>query len=85
MWGEFEFIKIKRLEEINLHGLGASIRKTIDIALKIQDQNPNHIQLSIKTETVSLVDDLISSEVFFSHPFFCFAFAFLIKNKKEST
>ncbi|KAF4521043.1 hypothetical protein B566_EDAN008115 [Ephemera danica] len=44
--------------EIIVHGLGAAIVNTINLALLLQQQHINTLQISVNTSTVELIDDI---------------------------
>lgn len=45
--------------DINVHGLGAAINRSICLAMRLQEKLPFSISISTTTSTVALVDDLI--------------------------
>jgi ribonuclease P/MRP protein subunit RPP20 len=48
---------------VTLHGLGAMVLRAVSIALAIQQQLNNQIDLKPTTETITLIDDVIPEDV----------------------
>ncbi|VDK72656.1 unnamed protein product [Anisakis simplex] len=46
------------LDEVVLHGIGAAVSRTLNLALQIQRKLSNSVQLHIRTSTVKVTDDL---------------------------
>uniref|UniRef100_A0A1B6EPU9 Ribonuclease P protein subunit p20 n=1 Tax=Cuerna arida TaxID=1464854 RepID=A0A1B6EPU9_9HEMI len=44
--------------EIVLHGIGAAIQRTINLALQLNEKYQGSVELHVETSTVTLVDDL---------------------------
>ncbi|XP_054271420.1 ribonuclease P protein subunit p20 [Macrosteles quadrilineatus] len=45
-------------EAIFLHGIGAAIPRTINLALQLNERYPGAYEVNVETSTVTLVDDL---------------------------
>jgi type III secretion system FlhB-like substrate exporter len=52
-----------RCANITIHGLGASIEKSIQLALKLQVELNDQVELKCTTGTVELVDDIIPEDM----------------------
>uniref|UniRef100_A0A1B6MLK7 Ribonuclease P protein subunit p20 n=1 Tax=Graphocephala atropunctata TaxID=36148 RepID=A0A1B6MLK7_9HEMI len=44
--------------EIVLHGIGAAIPRTVNLALQLNEKHQGSVELHVETSTVTLVDDL---------------------------
>lgn len=64
-----QFAKAKKLLEsqqhtsITIHGLGAAINRSINLALELQSKIHIPLQLSTTTSTMALVDDVMVDEL----------------------
>ncbi|VDM95175.1 unnamed protein product [Thelazia callipaeda] len=48
----------EKVDHVVLHGLGASISRTIDVALQVQKKLVNTVDLHVKTATIRVTDSL---------------------------
>lgn len=48
----------EKVDEVTLHGLGAAISRTINVALQIQRKLADTVQLDVRTGTIKVTDDL---------------------------
>jgi ribonuclease P/MRP protein subunit RPP20 len=56
-------LNVNSHKTVTLHGLGAMVLRAVSIALAIQQQLNNQIDLKPTTETITLIDDVIPEDV----------------------
>merc|ERR1711916_57363 len=49
--------------EVFIHGLGAAVNRAINLALQLQRRNAETLEVSLKTDTVLLIDDFESADL----------------------
>ncbi|KAI9287886.1 hypothetical protein BC943DRAFT_319043 [Umbelopsis sp. AD052] len=58
-----KLLLLQECASITIHGLGASIEKSIQLALKLQVELSDQVELKCTTGTVELVDDIIPEDM----------------------
>lgn len=46
------------MDEVVLHGLGAAVSRTINVALQIQRKLVNTVKLDVKTGTIKVINSI---------------------------